>query len=737
MTGVDYVREVFRYTGKGIKVGVVDTGIDYTNAALGGCLGEGCRVRVGHDFVGDDYDRTGVPTEDPDPIDQCHGHGTHVAGIVGADARDINAPVPFVGVAPDVTFGAYRIFSCVGTGRSDIIMKGMERAFDDGMDIINLSLGSGPAYRSSPLAALAETLAEKGVSVVAAAGNEGADGVWSVSNGGLGASTTSVGSFDNIAGYFHYFSYGGTVYPYIYSRGWGKPLDLPASATLIPALEKDGSLSDGCFESSYEGYNVTGKVALVSGAITRCKLDDRAAIAKTAGAAGMIIQSAPSGLKPIAGISGFPMASIEGHAGRDLLTAFRKSHTYTIQWSPVQNQFRIEGGATPSSFSSWGLDGDLHLKPDISGPGGNILSTFPQKMGSYAILSGTSMATPYVAGAHALLFEAHGKILRGQDVRQILMNTATPGRFFNHSEIAPVAKQGSGLINVKNAISAKTLFSPDKIELLDSVNFAGKSVEVTIRNNGDTTTDYLLSHEASECAISYRGGNTFPLVDPIIGNDKATVSFSQDSVTVLPGESVTIQVDFSEPTTGDPSEFPFYSGYIVATPQENDAISVRIPYVGVKGDVSKVPILDTDSGFPNLVARTRQSGATSPVEKGRLFDWSVEEPIINTRLGSHSPELSIRLLDVATDNLIGFLNTHLGIAAFASGRNRNLDPRTRKPVSMSYIWREGKVYTSRDATTTTAVPPGEYKVVVAARRKLSKGVYPADFEVYEVGVVRF
>jgi subtilisin family serine protease len=64
-----------------------------------------------------------LPVNPVDPIDQCHGHGTHVAGIVGADARNVNAPVPFVGVAPDVTFGAYRIFSCVGTGRSDIIMK--------------------------------------------------------------------------------------------------------------------------------------------------------------------------------------------------------------------------------------------------------------------------------------------------------------------------------------------------------------------------------------------------------------------------------------------------------------------------------------------------------------------------------------------------------------------------------------------------------------------------------------
>lgn len=65
------------------------------------------------------------------------------------------------------------------------------------------------------------------------------------------------------------------------------------------------------------------------------------------------------------------------------------------------------------------------------------------------------MATPYVAGAHALLFHARNMILRGQDARQIFMNTAIPGHFFNHAELAPIAKQGSGLINVKNAISVK------------------------------------------------------------------------------------------------------------------------------------------------------------------------------------------------------------------------------------------------------------------------------------------
>lgn len=65
MTGVDFVRETFKYTGKGIRVAVVDSGVDYTHPALGGCFGKGCRVVAGYDFIGDDYHKTGKPVEDP------------------------------------------------------------------------------------------------------------------------------------------------------------------------------------------------------------------------------------------------------------------------------------------------------------------------------------------------------------------------------------------------------------------------------------------------------------------------------------------------------------------------------------------------------------------------------------------------------------------------------------------------------------------------------------------------
>jgi len=148
MTGVDVLHDKYKLTGKGIKVGVIDTGIDYNHPAFAakgadkGCFaryGKNCRVTHGWDFVGDHYNGQGVPKSDSDPMD-CFGHGTHVAGIIGGNALNIGKkgpapPVPFVGVAPEVTFGAYRVFGCDGQTGNDIIMQAMELAFNDGMDV--------------------------------------------------------------------------------------------------------------------------------------------------------------------------------------------------------------------------------------------------------------------------------------------------------------------------------------------------------------------------------------------------------------------------------------------------------------------------------------------------------------------------------------------------------------------------------------------------------------------------
>jgi subtilisin family serine protease len=179
-------------TGKGIKVGIIDTGVDYMHPALGGCFGENCRVAYGYDFVGDEYDGENDPQPDNDPRDTCNGHGTHVTGIIGA--KDIEAN--FTGVAPEATFGAYRIFGCSGSSSDDMIMKAMERAYLDGMDVINLSLGD-VGWPDSPASILADQLALKGLIVCAAAGNEGEKGVFQVGAPSLGRHALSVASIDN------------------------------------------------------------------------------------------------------------------------------------------------------------------------------------------------------------------------------------------------------------------------------------------------------------------------------------------------------------------------------------------------------------------------------------------------------------------------------------------------------------------------------------------------------------
>ncbi len=83
MSGVDKLHDA-GYFGAGSKVGVIDSGVDYTHPALGGCFGAGCKIAGGYDYVGDNFNGSNSPMPDSDPLDQCYGHGTFVAGVIGA-----------------------------------------------------------------------------------------------------------------------------------------------------------------------------------------------------------------------------------------------------------------------------------------------------------------------------------------------------------------------------------------------------------------------------------------------------------------------------------------------------------------------------------------------------------------------------------------------------------------------------------------------------------------------------
>ncbi|KAF9979452.1 hypothetical protein BGZ65_006547 [Modicella reniformis] len=606
------------------------------------------------------------------------------------------SPQPWIGVAPEVTFGAYRVFGCDGSAGDDVILAAMELAFNDGMDVINMSLGGGSSYKLNPTALLSDKLVVRGMALAAAAGNDGSEGAWMVSDTGLGDLASSVASFDNAYGFYRSFTYGGASYPYAPSTAWNKAIDLPT--TLVPIFEKDGSLSDGCDDTIYNGIDVKGKVVLTIGDVTRC----------------------------------FPMGSIENKAGDDLIAAWKKTPAGAITWSKDASNFMIEGGGAPSDFSSFGLDGDLRSKPDIAAPGGNILSAFPLAKGGYAVLSGTSMATPYVAGAHALYVEAKKSKPHGDVVRQVFKNTATVSSNSGSKTKTSVTKQGAGLINVLNAIETTSSITPDHIDLLDSVHFM-KSVKITLKNNGKRTETYTFSHVPADALNWYANGQSFPSGEPKIEDDYATVKFSQDKVKIPAGKSAKITLSFTEPKKGSATNFPIYSGYVVATP-ENGNVAVQIPYTGLKGDVAKVAIMDTDKKFPAL-GKVDSKGKLSAAPENLTFDLSKEKLVVQTRIGSHTPNLSIRVFD-DKQAFKGFLSSqNIGNAIGWAGRQKDLDDKGNLVFS-NWVW-GGKVLPAANATATVSLPSGSYNLVVASQKKLTKGDYPADFETFNLGNIKF
>lgn len=181
------------YTGKGLRIGLVDTGVDYTHPALGGCFGKGCLIEYGYDFNGDN-DTSPVPIPDDDPYDGCIGHGTHVAGIIAAQLNEHN----FTGAAPGVTLGMYKATGCGGETTNEMLLSGFLAAFEDGSDIISCSAGDDSGWSSDPWAMVASRIAEAGVPVIVAPGNSGNSGLWYPSTPASGLAVTAAGSVENV-----------------------------------------------------------------------------------------------------------------------------------------------------------------------------------------------------------------------------------------------------------------------------------------------------------------------------------------------------------------------------------------------------------------------------------------------------------------------------------------------------------------------------------------------------------
>ena len=183
-------------TGKGVQVAIIDSGVDYTHPALGGCLGENCLVRTGYDFVGDNF-KLGVtePEPDNDPMDNCFGHGTHVAGTVAAQLE--KTKYGFSGGAPGVRLAAYRIWNCISGTTDEIQLAAFGRAVEDGADIISYSNGFQIGWAGHILAVVASRIAASGIQFAISEGNDGGLGLFYSSSPATGFDVTGVGAVSN------------------------------------------------------------------------------------------------------------------------------------------------------------------------------------------------------------------------------------------------------------------------------------------------------------------------------------------------------------------------------------------------------------------------------------------------------------------------------------------------------------------------------------------------------------
>lgn len=713
MTGADIAQNTLGLTGAKVRVGVIDSGIDINHPDLGGtpqgCFGPGCRVAFGYDFVGDNYDSsTGGAYPVPDAIpDDCGGHGSHVAGIIGANGA-------VKGVAPNVIFGAYRVFGCGGTTDTDIMLKAMEMASTDGMRVVNMSIGSSFQWPGYPSAVAADQLVADGVVVVCSHGNSGAtSGLGPISAGGapgVGRDVIGTASIDNTYTTQPAFTLSNAT-KIGFNPGTGAPIP-PGSGTLnFVTFGSPTATNDMC--NSAANLPAAGSLSATSVVLIRrggCTFYEKSANAQAAGAGAAVLYNNTTGqLSPtVAGATtiNVPVVAITAADGATIYNNIQAG-SETLTWGYQTISSVNPTGGTVSYFSSWGLAHDLSLKPDLAAPGGSIYSTVPLELGAYASYSGTSMASPHVAGAAALLLEQRPE-LTPKMIRDLLQNTAVPVTWSGDASMAtadPVPRQGAGMIHVDVAAQAPVIISPGKLSLGESQ--AGPSTQtVTLQNLTGTAITYDVTHmAAAETDAAYW--------TPTLNNtNPATVSFSAQSVTV-PANG-TAQLTATITANAGLVNGGLYSGFLVFTPQ-GGGTTLHVPYAGFKGDYQALPML-TAGGTSNYPWLARYTGSFTKQSAGATFTLqSGDLPYVVFHLDRPARRITLDLYDAVKGKPYGNVvdSEYFGMNSSATG-------------AFNFYFNGYTVFNKQ----TYKVPNGSYVLKLRALKALGDANNPADWETW-------
>ncbi len=555
--------------------------------------------------MGDNYNGRNTPRPDGDPLDNCNGHGTHVAGIIAAQS---NNPFGIIGAAQGVTLGAYRTFGCSGNVDNDVLIAAYNKAYEAGSDIITASIGGPSGWAADPWAVVVSRIVENGVPCVVSAGNDGSSGLFYPSTAANGRGVTAIGSVDNIISPALLTNASYTV------NGTGDKAfgftegDPPAWTNIrLPLWAVDFNTSDvanGCDPYPASAPNLAGYVVLIRRGT--CTFVQKAQNAIAKGAKYVIFYNNVAGTATVsaaaAGLSAVAMVTAD--QGEAWIKELRAGNRVVVNMPNPQtaskflsNSVNTQSGGFLSGFTSWGPTFEVELKPQFSAPGGLILSTYPRALGSYGVLSGTSMSCPLVAAIYALVMSVRGtkdpKILEN-----VLSATARPN-FFQPGTgtpisklLAPVPQQGAGILQAWDAAQATTLLSISSISFNDTDNFIPVQ-NFTISNTAKTSITYKINHVAAATGYTFANESTiFPSVFPVEVSDKVgSLSFSPSGdITIPAGERRFVSVRATPPTGLSAKRLPVYSGFIAINGTDGSALS--LPYIGVVGSLRGVTVLD-------------------------------------------------------------------------------------------------------------------------------------------------
>ena len=663
--------------GEGIKVGIIDTGIDYLHTDFGGpgtqaayesndptVVGDApnypsVKVAGGYDFAGDDYNADNttdpniyLPKPDYDPMD-CAGHGSHVSGTVAgygvnADGSTYTGPygpaMPFdsmgigPGVAPKASIYMLKVFGC--TGSTNLADLGLEWAadpngdgnFSDHLDVVNMSLGSSYGTENDSTAVAAENATKAGVVVVASAGNA-SDAFYIVGSPSTANSVISVASSSD-----------GRVKGSTEAILINKPASIAGEILTAPA-SFGGSLTDLPGETltgdvAYQADNDTacvaypdtpfdGKIALIyRGA---CSFDIKALNAQNAGAIGVLIANNQPGLvnmgaatPAIADQVTVPVFALYQADGDMMKAEILAGHTVNVTASTGPQPGLVD---TLSSFTSRGPRSlDSFLKPDLTAPGQTIFSVANGTGTEGEVLSGTSMAAPHVAGMMALLKQLH-PTWTVEELKALAMNTANHDLYTGLNQTGDKyepSRVGAGRVDAAQAANDEVIMyntdvpgtvgvSFGQVEVADTVSL---EKHVRVVNKGKDTATYDVTFDNR----SEVGGVSFALLDDG-GN-------ALSSLTLKAGDSASFTVKM----TADPAKMTHdrektvagtlsldrawlseASGLIMLTPKTG--IALRLPVLAVARPVSDM------SATPNI-AKAVSKGSLTLTLDGKGVDTS-------------------------------------------------------------------------------------------------------------------